>query len=68
MSWVKCKECDAPVNSDDDPDCFVEVGNGRRTWDWITLCESCREQRELQDERDWYEQGLAEQEVERRSQ
>ncbi len=34
------------IKSDNDPDCFVEVGNMRRLHETIILCEKCREDRE----------------------
>ena len=43
---VICKECDRIINSDADPDCFVEVGNMRRMHKEIILCKPCREKRE----------------------
>ena len=30
MSMVICEKCDRLIDSDDDPDCFVETGNMRR--------------------------------------
>jgi hypothetical protein len=39
MSMVICRGCDRLFDSDDDPDCFVEVGI-RCTQ---IQCESCRE-------------------------
>jgi hypothetical protein len=46
MSMIKCAGCDAMIDSDDDPDCFVEVGNMRRLHRTIAFCEPCRERRE----------------------
>lgn len=46
MSMCICSSCDAPIDSDDDPDCFIEVGNLRRFHKTIILCESCRGRRE----------------------
>ena len=43
MSMCICEACDAPIDSDDDPDCFVEVGNMRRMTFTKIYCESCRE-------------------------
>lgn len=42
MSMCICKDCGGLIDSDDDPDCFIEVGP--RTTD--TVCESCRDVRE----------------------
>lgn len=52
MSWITCHDCGAYINSDDDPDCFVEVGNMRRQTYEIVLCEACRVQREIEQEHD----------------
>lgn len=43
MSMCRCDGCDRLIDSDDDPDCFVEVGNMRRLHKEIILCEPCRE-------------------------
>lgn len=43
MSMVMCESCDRPIDSDDDPECFVEVGNMRRLHQTKVLCEPCRE-------------------------
>ncbi|MGE0023964.1 MAG: hypothetical protein AB7S70_10080 [Hyphomicrobium sp.] len=45
MSMVTCEDCDAPIDSDDDPGCFVETGNMRRLHETTILCENCREKR-----------------------
>jgi hypothetical protein len=46
MSMCRCDGCSRIIDSDDDPECFVEVGNMRRLHDTIILCEPCREDRE----------------------
>ena len=46
MSMCVCQRCDAYIDSDFDPDCFVEVGNMRKLNQTIVLCENCREERE----------------------
>ncbi len=43
MSIVICQRCDAWVDSDEDTDCFVEVGNMRRLHKTEVMCERCRE-------------------------
>jgi ribosomal protein L37E len=43
MSMVICERCDAPIDSDADPGCFVETGNMRRLHETTIMCESCRE-------------------------
>ena len=53
MSMCVCRDCAAYIDSDDDPECFVEVGNMRRLHQTIILCEKCRCGRE--DEREWME-------------
>ena len=46
------ERCDALFDSDDDPDCFVEVGNMRRLHKTEIVCEWCRELDE-EDEREY---------------
>ena len=50
MSICTCSNCGAFIDSDDDPDCFVEVGNMRRMNWTIILCEQCRDEDEMQRE------------------
>jgi hypothetical protein len=45
MSMDVCYHCDAYIDTDDDPDCYVEVGNMRRLHKTICLCERCRDDR-----------------------
>lgn len=52
MSVVICQRCDALIDSDDDPDCFVETGNMRRLHETTILCEPCRERREEEIDQD----------------
>lgn len=40
MTTWTCDHCDALIDSDEDPDCFVEVGLGKFG---ETICEPCRE-------------------------
>ena len=51
MSMDCCSRCAAYVDTDDDPDFYVEVGNMRRLHKTIGLCGSCREEREMELER-----------------
>ena len=51
MSMVSCERCDAPIDSDDDPDCFVETGNMRRLHQTTIMCERCRDK--YYDELNW---------------
>lgn len=44
MSMCVCESCDAYIDSDDDPDCFVEVGNMRRLNQTNVMCERCRDE------------------------
>ena len=60
MSMCTCERCDRMIDSDDDPDCFVEVGNMRRLHSTIVLCEWCRDDREAQLEADAQQQAVAE--------
>ena len=41
MSIIRCERCPTLIDSDDDPDCFVSIGE-----DSITLCEPCRDKHE----------------------
>ena len=59
MSMCICKECFAYIDSDDDPECFVEVGNMRRMNWTIILCDRCREEREMEAERNASEEAQA---------
>ena len=54
MSWLRCDRCGDLVNSDNDPDCFVEKPNYDNTahpvnpaWtspvEYECICEPCRE-------------------------
>lgn len=46
MSMARCDECDAIFDTDNDPDCFVEVGNMRRLHKTKIICMYCREDAE----------------------
>lgn len=48
MSMDRCSGCDRPIDTDDDPECYVEVGNMRRLHKTICLCEFCRDEREAE--------------------
>ena len=43
MSMVICSRCDALIDSDDDPEVFVEIGNMRRLHSTVVMWENCRE-------------------------
>ena len=43
MSIIVCQSCDAYIDSDFDPDCFVEVGNMRAQTETKVWCERCRD-------------------------
>lgn len=68
MSIIQCKQCDAFIDSDDDPDCFVYVGNYRRLHAEIILCEACREHREQELEAEDSQRALAEFQAEEQEQ
>lgn len=57
MSMMICEDCDRAIDSDDDPECFVEVGNMRRLHAEIILCENCRERRWDRDQERLMEDG-----------
>lgn len=54
MSMVICDDCEQPIDTDDDPNCFFH--SGRKVE--FTLCELCRERRQEQDPPGW-EGGFA---------
>jgi len=67
MSWTCCHDCGATINSDDDPGCFIEIGNMRRmTWA-VPVCEACREERLADIERLAEAESRAMAEAERRA-
>ena len=43
MSMARCHDCGQVFDTDDDPECFVEIGNMRRLHKEVIICESCRE-------------------------
>ena len=43
MSIDTCTHCNAYIDTDEDGDCYIEIGNMRRLTDTICLCEPCRE-------------------------
>lgn len=47
MSYVICVGCDALINSDDDPECFIHDHSGALTSK--ILCEPCRDNLEDDD-------------------
>lgn len=56
MSMAKCKDCDRVFDTDEDPDCFIEVGNMRRmNWTEI-VCEPCRDKRQVESDRYDYDE------------
>jgi|DEB19_MinimDraft_3_1074340.scaffolds.fasta_scaffold04394_2 hypothetical protein len=42
MRWITCEDCGSLINSDNDPECFVYVGNYKRQHAERVLCEVCR--------------------------
>lgn len=55
MSMIRCEGssngCCELIDSDADPECFVEVGNMRRLHSTKVLCVACRDEREAEIER-----------------
>lgn len=62
MSIVICERCGSVINSDDDPDCFVEKPNYQNTaqpvrpafparTDWWVWCARCRDQMAEEEDR-----------------
>lgn len=60
MSWIKCSNCGQAINSDNDPDCFVYVGNYKRLHSETVLCEPCRDERRITLEQQDHERSRAE--------
>lgn len=46
MSVDRCSKCGALVDTDDEPEAYVEVGNMRSQTSTICLCQTCRERYE----------------------
>jgi hypothetical protein len=50
MSMIRCSKCSLVVDSDDDPEMFVEVitfGDDGAT-ETVVMCETCREKEEAE--------------------
>ena len=60
MSWMKCHDCEHLVDTDADPDCWIEIGNMRRMTEDVAVCLSCRDAREMEDDRREDEASMAE--------
>ena len=45
MSMDRCHDCGRAVDTDDDPGCYIEIGNQRRLHKEVCICEPCREAR-----------------------
>lgn len=45
MSMIRCEKCSFNIDSDDDPECFVENPGLPGTMGDEVLCERCREDR-----------------------
>jgi len=46
MSMIRCEQCERLIDSDDDPDCFIENPGMPGSMGDEVLCEWCREKRE----------------------
>ena len=51
MSMDRCYDCQQIFDTDDDPKCWVEIGNMRRLNKCVPICEACRWVREQDDVR-----------------
>lgn len=51
MSMIACVACGHLIDSDMDVDCFVEIGNMKRLHKDVVWCESCREEKMTEEER-----------------
>lgn len=50
MSMIRCEQCERLIDSDDDPECFVENPGLPGAMGDEVLCEWCREKRYLENE------------------
>jgi len=51
MSMMLCADCGTPVDTDDEPESFVDIGLWKHGYrNTICLCLTCREQREFNEE------------------
>lgn len=55
---MKCRECGCLVDTDANPESFVEVGDFKRNTDWICLCFDCMEDYESEQDRRWQEERI----------
>lgn len=46
MSVDRCSKCGDLVDTDNEPEAYVQIGDMRRTEEWICLCRHHREERE----------------------
>lgn len=46
MSVDRCSRCSDLVDTDDEPEAYVEIGNMRAQTQTICLCRTCRERHE----------------------
>lgn len=53
MSYVRCVDCDIVFNSDNDPDCFCDIGDLTPLGyvNAVILCEDCRNNREAEQDK-----------------
>lgn len=51
MSIDRCGKCSALVDTDDEPESYVEVGNMRSQTETVCMCRNCREWHEDEQER-----------------
>ena len=50
MSMDRCHDCGRLVDTDDDLECYVDIGDQRWHMKEVCICESCREDRIADDE------------------
>lgn len=51
MSIDRCRECGTLVDTDNEPESYVQIGNMRNHEEYICLCRSHREERERDEPR-----------------
>lgn len=65
MSIVRCDRCSTRIDTDQDTECEVYVGNYKRLHATTILCEKCRYEREC--EQEWLDSVVARAEYEAES-
>jgi hypothetical protein len=46
MSVDRCSRCSELVDTDNEPEAYVQIADMRKREEWVCLCRDCRDQRE----------------------